>query len=204
MKCNLHDSGTGVMLIMRGPGGFASGKVVDAMTSHLDIFPTICDLLDIEPPEWLEGKSLMPLIREEQEQIHEAIFTTVNYHAAYEPTRAVRTTRWKYIRRFDERTRPVLPNCDDGESKGVWLNYDWAERKPKHEMLYDLIFDPNETNNLVHDAGHCDVLADMRKRLDDWMRATDDPLLQGNISAPQGARVNNPDGISPREPVRSV
>jgi hypothetical protein len=71
-------------------------------------------------------------------------------------------------------------------------------------MLYDLIFDPNETHNLIHDAGHRDVLADMRKRLNDWMRATSDPLLRGNIPAPQGARVNDPNGISPSEPVQTV
>ncbi len=58
MKCNLTDHGMGVSLIMRGPGGFSGGKVNDAMVSHLDIFPTICELLDIEKPAWLEGASL--------------------------------------------------------------------------------------------------------------------------------------------------
>ena len=64
MKCNLHDSGIGTMLIMRGAGRLRRvGKVIDCMTSHLDIFPTVCDLLQIEPPPWLRGKSLLPLVR---------------------------------------------------------------------------------------------------------------------------------------------
>jgi hypothetical protein len=33
------------------------------------------------------------------------------------------------------------------------------------------------------------------------MRATDDPLLEGDVPAPKGAKVNDPDGLSPREPV---
>ena len=33
----MYDRGTGVMLIMRGPG-FTGGKVVDALVSHLDVF----------------------------------------------------------------------------------------------------------------------------------------------------------------------
>ena len=62
-KATLFDRGTGVMMIMRGPGGFAGGKVIDAMVTHLDVYPTICDLAGIEHPEWLEGESLMPLVR---------------------------------------------------------------------------------------------------------------------------------------------
>jgi arylsulfatase A-like enzyme len=50
----------GVSLIMRGPGGFSGGKVCDAMVSHIDLFPTICDLVGIEHPSWLQGKSLLP------------------------------------------------------------------------------------------------------------------------------------------------
>ncbi len=100
MKGNLTDHGIGVMLIMRGPGGFTGGKVYDALVSHIDIFPTICDLLQIDHPSWLQGTSLLPLPREEVEQLHDAIFAEVTYHAAYEPMRAVRTPRWKYIRRL--------------------------------------------------------------------------------------------------------
>ena len=36
------------MLIMRGPGGFTGGKVIDALVTHLDIYPTICELAGIE------------------------------------------------------------------------------------------------------------------------------------------------------------
>jgi len=204
MKCNLTDHGIGVMLIMRGPGGFSGGSAIDAMVSHIDIFPTICELLDIDPPGWLQGRSILPLIRGDADQIHEEIFAEVNYHAAYEPQRAVRTRRWKYIRRFDGRTCPVLPNCDDGPSKDVWLEHGWRNWHLATEQLYDLILDPNETCNLARDPSARAVLEDMRGRLERWMRATDDPLLRGPIPAPPGARVNDPDGLSPREPAEVV
>ncbi|MCD6506819.1 sulfatase [Candidatus Poribacteria bacterium] len=199
MKCNLTDHGIGVMLIMRGPGGFSGGRVIDAMVSHIDVFPTICDLLEIEHPRWLQGKSMMPLIRGEVEEINEEIFAEVTYHAAYEPQRAVRTKRWKYIRRFGDRTRPVLPNCDDSPSKDMWLKHGWRDRYVPQEQLYDLIFDPNEACNLAGDPSMSDVLDEMRDRLERWMRATDDPLLKGPVPAPSGARVNDPDGLSPTE-----
>ncbi len=199
MKCNLTDHGIGVMLIIRGHGGFAGGQVCDALISHVDLFPTICELLDIEPPVWLQGNSMMPLIRGEAEQIQDEIFAEVTYHAAYEPQRAVRTRRWKYIRRFEDRRGPVLPNCDDSFSKDVWMQHGWRDRPVASEQLYDLIFDPNEAHNLADDSSVVPALDEMRGRLDRWMHATDDPLLRGRVPAPPGARVNDPDGLSPRE-----
>ena len=200
LKCNLTDHGIGVMLIMRGPEGFTGGQVCDAMVSHVDLFPTLCELTGAAPPTWLQGTSLMPLIRGETDQIHDEVFAEVTYHAAYEPKRAVRTTRFKYIRRFEERESPVLPNCDDSISKDLWMEHSWQQRKPAVEQLYDLVFDPNEAHNLAADPAMTDVLDDMRGRLDRWMHDTNDPLLQGPVPAPKGARANDPDGISPRDP----
>ena len=142
MKCNLEDSGIGTLLIMRGPSGFQGGRVIDTMTSHLDIFPTICDLLELPAPDRLRGKSLMPLINNRETVLHKELFFEVNWHAAYEPQRAIRTDRWKYIRRFDGRGKIVLPNVDDGESKSVWQAAGWQTRPQPAEALYDLAFDP--------------------------------------------------------------
>jgi hypothetical protein len=86
----------------------------------------------------------------------------------------------------------VLPNCDDGPSKTVWLRHGWADQPVPEEALYDLVFDPSETRNLVNESSLGDVLADMRGRLGRWMLDTDDPLLRGNVPAPRGARVTIP------------
>ncbi len=201
MKCNLTDAGFGVSLILRGPGAFRGGKVVDAMVSHLDLFPTICELTGAKAPAWLEGRSLTPLLRGETGEIHDEVFAEVNYHASYEPQRAVRTQRYKYIRRYGDRTAPVLPNCDDGPSKTAWLDHGWREQTVAREQLYDLIFDPAEQNNLAADAKSAAVLDEMRGRLDRWMQRTDDPLLKGSVPLPPGAKINPVDQTSPQEPV---
>ena len=44
-KATLFDRGMGVMLILRGPGGFHGGKVSEALVSQIDLFPTICELV---------------------------------------------------------------------------------------------------------------------------------------------------------------
>lgn len=204
MKCNLTDDGWGISLIMRGPGGFRGGKDCDALISQLDIFPTLCELAGVEQPDWLEGRSMLPVIQGGATVINEEVFAEVNYHAAYEPKRAVRTARWKYIRRFGGRRTPVLPNCDDSLSKNVWLEYGWKNRILPDEELYDLVFDPAEENNLASAPAYRQAYEEMKGRLDRWMKATNDPLLRGPVPAPHGALVNNPDGTSPKEPTIRV
>ena len=200
MKCNLTDHGIGVALIMRGPAPFGGGQAVDAMVSHIDIFPTLCDLLEIEGPPWLQGYSMLPLLRGEVDAIRDELFAEVNYHAAYEPQRAARSDRFKYIRRYNDRASPVLPNIDDGLSKDDYLARGFAERAPASEQLYDTYFDPVESVNLAGESGYAPVLQEMRARLDRWMRSTDDPLLAGPVPAQPGAVANDPDGDSPRGP----
>ena len=198
MKANLRDSGIGVSCILRGPGVFSQPGVCDSLLSHIDVFPTICEYLGIAPPAWLTGKSFLSILRGEKADVNEAIYAEVTYHAAYEPMRAVRTRRYKYIRRFDGRTTAVLPNCDDGPSKSAWLQQGWKQQHlVAKEELFDLFFDPNEHNNLVADSGHSDVLKDMRSRLDQWMHATSDPLLKGDVPLPSGGITTPVDAISP-------
>ena len=174
--------------------------------SHIDLFPTLCDLVDgVDQPNWLQGRSLMPHVRDRGEgEVNEEVFAEVSYHAAYEPQRAVRTRRWKYIKRFveDDKSTPVLPNCDDSPSKEVWLEHGWRERRLDVEQLYDLVFDPNETDNLAGKPEASTVLEEMRQRLQRWMTTTDDPLLKGPVPAPPGARINDADGMSPRDTPR--
>ena len=202
-KATLFDRGLGVMLILRGPGGFHGGKVLDALVSHLDIYPTVCELAGIHPPDFLQGVSLLPLVRDEESAIRDALFAEATWHAAYEPQRAVRTERWKYIRRFGDRRTPVLANCDDSPSKNVLLREGWAEREAPSEQLYDLVFDPNEAANLVGDPAAAETLEHMRDRLRRWMEDTDDPLLDGDITPPAGVELNHPDQMSAAEPVYS-
>ena len=204
MKCSLTDHGIGVAMIMRLPGRFDGGRTIDAMISQIDVFPTLCELLKLTPPAWLTGKSFLPVLEGRAEEVNEEVFAEVTYHAAYEPKRAVRTIRYKYIRRYDDRSTPVLPNCDDSVSKDVWLRNGWRTRTVLVEQLYDLIFDPSECNNLVENPEYATVLADMRQRLDRWMMETGDPLLAGPAPAGAGAQINDPDGLSPREPVMTV
>jgi N-sulfoglucosamine sulfohydrolase len=203
-KATLYDRGLGVMLILRGPQGFTGGRVLDSLVSHLDVYPTLCDMAGIERPSFLQGESLLGLVRGETDRVHDEIFAEMTWHAAYEPQRAIRTTRFKYIRRFGERSLPVLVNCDDSPSKTLLIDDGWGERPVAREQLYDLVFDPNEAANQVDVHEHAATLADLRTRLHEWMVRTEDPLLHGDPMPPPGAEINEPDQISSSEPLTRI
>ncbi len=200
-KATMSDRGIGVMLILRGPGGFAGGKASDALVSHIDLFPTICDVLEIGHPDWLQGRSLLPIVTGSAAEVRDAVYAEGTYHAAYEPQRAIRTPRWKLVRRFGDRRLPVLPNIDDSPSKALWLQHGYAEREIAPLQLYDLVFDPNEACNLVDRPDLAGVAADLGERLERWMHATGDPLLDGPVAPPPGAEINDPGQRSAGDPV---
>lgn len=197
MKGSLTDHGLGVMLMMRLPGEVAGGTAIDAMVSHLDVYPTLCEAAGLEPPTWLEGYSMMPLVRGEAASIRDEVHGEVTYHAAREPKRCVRTERFKYIRNFEPLSHRVLPNIDAGESKSYLLSRGLADRPVPPEELYDLVYDSNEAQNLAGDPAHGEVLADMRSRLEAWMRQTDDVLVGGRLTDPPDALLNEQTDIDP-------
>jgi N-sulfoglucosamine sulfohydrolase len=200
MKCTLYDAGIGVALILRLPDRRHCGRAVDSLVSHLDIFPTLCDLTGLPRPDWLEGQSLVPLLDGQLSSVREEIFAEVTYHAAYEPMRCIRTNRFKYIRYFDTFECTIKPNIDWCRSKGFLLENGLRERPhDPQEMFFDLYFDPSERLNLVDNPRYTLPQQNLVYRLLRWMESTCDPLLQGRVPKPPGAIANRQDGLHPFE-----
>jgi len=123
------------------------------------------------------------------------VFAEITFHAAYEPQRAVRTRRYKYIRRYE---RPVIANIDDSPSKDYLLAHGLAERDAPSEQLYDLVFDPNEAHDIA--GSEPEIAAELRARLQAWMEETGDPLLSGPVAPAPGTEYNTAGQRSPSEP----
>jgi hypothetical protein len=66
-------------------------------------------------------------------------------------------------------------------------------------MLFDLYLDPVERINLIDDPRFAEVCQDLRNRLDQWMKSTRDPLLEGKAAKPAGARIHKRHCISNSE-----
>ncbi|NJL70754.1 MAG: sulfatase [Candidatus Competibacteraceae bacterium] len=189
MKNNLTDHGTGVLFILSGPG-VPRGKVTDALVTQLDVFPTICEATGIAKPDWLTGDSLQPVLRGETEELRDAIFTESNYHGyAYHPFRCIRTHRWAYIEGFEDTEFTKFPRSDASPSDKTWTAAGWGRELAPKARLFDRLFDPNEVHNLASDPAHQSILAELKIRLHQHLKETQDPILQAPIPAPKGATI---------------
>jgi len=68
IKGSVDEGGIRVPLFIRWPGKLQEGMVVDQIASHIDILPTVLELIDVPHPDSLvlDGLSLLPLLNNEQ------------------------------------------------------------------------------------------------------------------------------------------
>ena len=118
-KMTLSDFGLGVMLLIRGPGGFSGGRIFDDMVSHLDLYPTVCAQIGRPPPPDLAGRDSSLLVngRVRDGELHYELFGEQTYHEEPEPLRSIRTDRYKLVlRHFTDGPRLVETARPPGSS----------------------------------------------------------------------------------------
>jgi arylsulfatase A-like enzyme len=166
-KWFLYDPGVGVALICRWPnGGIAPGSRSDLLSSNVDLFPTILELLDLPIPEGVQGVSFAPVLRgRERIQIRDEIYA---FQTGYE-MRSIRTDRYKLICNFERHAPCTCPGdvAHPRQSSPV---------SPLVE-LYDLESDPLEFQNLADSPDHQEVRMTLTRKLRSWMEVQNDHIL---------------------------
>lgn len=181
MKLHLNDAGTGVSLILRKPGLLDGGQVLDGLASHVDVFPTLCELLGIAKPDWLEGASLLPMIEGRQATVRDYVFSEQSYHGGRIPLRSVRDARYRYVRRIGEELPKAKYLTDRGASRDLAEQSGYKTRTVPKEQLFDTHLDPHEAHNAIGEPDYAETADRLRAALDEWMRRTDDPALRDTV-----------------------
>jgi arylsulfatase A-like enzyme len=189
-KGTLFDPGMRVPLIARWPAGkVTGGRVEAALVSLLDLFPTALSVAGVDVPRGSESINITPLLKGESKNVRKEVFAERNWHDNFDPSRCVRTERFKLI----YYCRPEVPHEPIGDlaRSPTWqsilalhaagkLTADMDRRffhapRPMFE-LFDVQADPNETTNLADDAAHAATRQDLEDRLTKWMDSTNDFL----------------------------
>jgi uncharacterized sulfatase len=152
---NMWDTSLRIPLLIRWPGVLQAGAEINETVLNLDMFPSVLGLLNLKPPAEYRhnGQDFTPLLfglRDENWRTE--IFGQYDLHndgLAY--MRMLRTSDWKLVRHYHAN---------------------------ELDELYDLKNDPGELKNLYKDPQHRDLRARLQQRLDERMKAINDPIVR--------------------------
>jgi N-sulfoglucosamine sulfohydrolase len=181
----LYDYGTRVPLIVRWSGVANPGAVRDDPSVALDLAASTLAAAGVAMPEPFHGRPLFGSGARTREFI---VTARDRCDETIDRIRAVRDTRYKYIRNFMPERPYTQPNDYIATSyptqrvikelhaagklnpvQELWM----APRKPPVEF-YDTRSDPFEIRNLATSREHASLVGQFSKRLDAWMSDTHD------------------------------
>jgi arylsulfatase len=159
-KGTVYQGGTRIPCFIRWPAGnIPAGSSCDALSAHLDLFPTLAEItsatLSDAVKQQVEGRSLVPLLKNPKAQWPER--TLVHHLGRWAKGKASES---KYATSAIQNARFTLVN---------------------NEELYDLKADPGETKNVI--AEHPEAVAALRASYDRWWESVQ-PLLVNEDAVP--------------------
>ncbi|RAJ69861.1 arylsulfatase A-like enzyme [Streptomyces sp. Amel2xB2] len=151
----MYDPAMRIPLVMRWPGVVAPGSVSDDLVANVDFAPTLLELAGVEPPERMQGRSLVPLLRgESPEDWRDAVYYRYYMHLDHDhrvqASYGIRTRTHKLIR---------YPGHGSGASGAST-----EQREPGWE-LFDLVRDPEELHDRYGDPEYAAVAEELKERL---------------------------------------
>jgi len=122
IKRALYEGGIRTPFITKWPGKINPNSISNHISAFWDIFPTICDIAEVETPKNLDGISFINELLGEKQKMHNFLYW--EFHGYTGDKQAIRKGKWKALRlKIKEENTPI--------------------------ELYNLEIDPYETNNIA-------------------------------------------------------
>ncbi|WP_168442070.1 sulfatase [Pontiella desulfatans] len=139
-KHTTYEQSTRVPLIIANAGTPVGNSTSPA--NFIDIFPTLCELTGQDTPDGLDGKSLVPILKDSKESVQEYA-ASIYPHNKYWGI-AIRTERYRYVAWYK-----------GWERKGKHGNQ--YVKEPEFTELYDYEKDPLERKNRSGEKAYADI-----------------------------------------------
>ena len=181
----LYDEGIRMPFIVRGPG-IPQGTIRNDLVEQIDMAALSLAAAGLPVPPWMQGRDIFA----KDYRRRDAVFAARDRCGeTVDRIRSVRTEQYKYIRNFYPE-RPLLQPSNYKDSKAILKRLRelyqagkldslqeqilFAPSRPSEE-LYDIEKDRFETANLTGKSEYANTLRQLRARLDQWSRQTNDP-----------------------------
>ncbi|MGC9326674.1 MAG: sulfatase family protein [Candidatus Hinthialibacter sp.] len=203
----VYDSGVRTPLIVRFPDKRRAGSQSGRLVNFTDFMPTVLSLAGVNAPGYVHG---VPFLGEQEGTPRQYVcFHRDRNGENRETIRAIRDTRYKYIRNYrpnEPYIKPlayrdrqaIMKEINRAIEQGALSEDQWqfsARAKPLEEF-YDLNADPFEIHNLASDPRHFSKMSEMRAALHSWIEQCKDPLDLPEDELVR-TRVYPPDGRQP-------
>ena len=145
-------------LLVRVPG--VSPGVYSGLSSAIDVMPTVLDLLDLEIPDFVQGRSLAPAMGDATRSGRDYVVSSIPFANPGDAVQSVDS----FLR--DLKDPPVTT-----VTAGHWsLLY---SPDPGVSQLYNLATDPHQLDNVI--GRHTDEAREMHRLLVEFLRENDVP-----------------------------
>jgi arylsulfatase A-like enzyme len=159
------EEATRAPLIIAGPG-IKSGKT-NSLTEFVDVFPTICDLAGVAIPSKLDGKSLKPLMVNNNAKVND-------YSISQYPRKLKKVEMIK--KGYSDPKIMGYSLRTDKYRFTIWMN-NFTSKQPFNESqvyaseMYDYVKDPLEKVNVVNDKEYAAIAKDMKAKMLDYFKS---------------------------------
>ena len=188
-KWTCYDAGLHSACVVRWPGKLKPASTSKALVEYTDIVPTFLEAAGLPRPEGLDGKSFLPVLEGTAETHREFTYAQetskgINHGPVHYGIRSIRGTRYRYIRNLTPEVtfqNAVTPGKvfqswiragESGNPHAARLAREFQHRPA--EELYDCEADPWNRKNLIGDHSLAPLVADLKSRLDAWMKSQGD------------------------------
>ncbi|VGO13954.1 Arylsulfatase [Pontiella desulfatans] len=138
-KATLFEPSANTPLMIRAPGMPGNGATSQALVELVDLFPTLKDLCGLDVGHALQGRSLVPLLKNPEAKVKDSAYCVTSRGKGPENLgRSIYTERWRYTE---------------------WLG------DPENNELYDRKNDPDEHVNLARKPEYTTAVGKMRALL---------------------------------------
>lgn len=140
-KRHMYEESIRIPLLVHCPEIIKPGTKITQMIQNIDLAPTMLEAAGLETPEYMDGKSFLPLVKGKEIPWRDVILYEYYWERTfpYTPTmHGIRTDRYKYIHYY-----------------GIWDT----------DEFYDLQNDPDEMHNLIDSPQHRELI----KKYNTWL-----------------------------------
>lgn len=201
VKGQIYEQGFKLPLAIRWGQEIPRGRTVEDFVNVRDFAPTFLKVAGVPVPGTMTGRDLLDVLRSREsgwvDRSHNRMLVGKERHDLGRPNdwgypvRAIRTPEWLYIRNYHPERWPAgnpetgYRNVDGSPTKDSLLRsfdkwYALSFGKRPAEELYRVEEDPDNVNNLAKDPKYYRVKVELRKEMEDMLRAEGDPRMLGN------------------------